>query len=92
MFSTWTFNPKGDIGAIPPAYQAAVAEHNDVIRQLADEYHLPLYDLAATNFWQNPDYWANPDPIHLAVSGTHEQARRYAAFLVERGLIPEPAR
>jgi hypothetical protein len=92
MFSTWTFNPNGDVGAIPPPYQAAVAEHNDIIRQLAAEYQLPIYDLAATSFWQNPDYWANPDPIHLAAPGTHEQARRYAAFIVEQGLIPEPSR
>jgi lysophospholipase L1-like esterase len=91
MFSTWTFNPNGDIEAIPPAYQTAVAEHNDIIRSLAAEYDLPIYDLAATDFRQNPDYWANPDPIHMAAPGTHEQARRYAAFLVEQGLIPEPS-
>ena len=89
--STWTYNRNAENGALSPARQAAVTEHNEIIRQLADEYHLPLYDLDATDFWQTREYWVDVDAIHMAVPGTHEQARRYAAFLVEQELIPPPA-
>jgi len=88
MFSTWTYNANGDPGAMPPAWRDAIVEHNDILRNLADEYGLPLYDLAATDFWETPEYWADVDPIHLAAPGAHEQARRYAAFMVEQELIP----
>ena len=91
MFSTWTFNRNGDLGAIPPAWQAAVEEHNAIMRQLAAEFDVPLYDLAASDFWQNPAYWAGADPIHMAAPGTYEQARRYADYMVENHLLPLPS-
>jgi lysophospholipase L1-like esterase len=88
MLSTWTYNANGDIGAMPPAWRDAIVEHNDILRKLAAEYGLPLYDLAATDFWETPEHWAGIDPIHMAAPGTYEQARRYAAFMVEQELIP----
>ncbi len=91
VLSTWTYNHNGLQQALSPARRDAVEEHNAILRQLGQEYHVPLYDLAATDFWQNPDYWVTVDPIHMAAPGTHEQARRYAAFLVQQGLIPAPA-
>jgi lysophospholipase L1-like esterase len=91
MLSTWTYNQDAEEQALTPARQAAVEEHNGIIRRLAEEYHLPVYDLAATDFWQNPDYWVTVDAVHMTAPGTHEQARRYADFLIQQGLIPRPA-
>lgn len=91
MLSTWaTYRPDGDPGPLPPIWYEAVAEHNDILRQLADKFRLPLYDLAATDFGQIPDYWALPDTVHVAARGAREQAARYAAFIAQRGLIPPP--
>jgi lysophospholipase L1-like esterase len=88
MFSTWTYDPHATTEAVPPTWAAAIDENNDIIRRLAVEFELPLYDLAATDFRDNDDYWA--DPIHLDAPGTHEQANRYAAYMDEQGLIPSP--
>ncbi len=86
MLSTWaTYRPDGDPGALPPAWYEAAAEHNDIVRRLADELRLPLYDLAVTDFGQIPDYWALPDTVHMAARGAREQAARYAAFIVQQG-------
>jgi lysophospholipase L1-like esterase len=91
MLSTWTYNQNAEEQALSPERRVAVEEHNEIIRRLADEYHLPLYDLASTGFWQNPDYWVTVDAVHMTAPGSHEQARRYADFLVEQGIIPAPA-
>ncbi len=91
MLSTWTYNQNAEEKALSPARRAAVEEHNGIVRRLAEEYQLPLYDLAATDFWQNPNHWVTVDAVHMTASGTHEQARQYAAFLVQQGLIPTPA-
>lgn len=89
MLSTWaTYRPDSDSGALPLPWYEAVAEHNAVLRRLSAEFRLPLYDLAATDFGQIPDYWALPDTIHMAARGAREQAARYAAFIVQQGLIP----
>jgi lysophospholipase L1-like esterase len=90
MLSTWTYNQNAGEQALSPERRAAVEEHNEVIRRLADDYHLPLYDLAATDFWQNQDYWVTVDAVHMTAPGTHEQARRYAEYLVRQGLIHTP--
>ncbi len=88
MLSTWTYGLNGDPAALPPQWIPVINEHNAILRRLAAEFDLPLYDLAATDFSQHPEYWALPDPIHMAAAGTHEQARQYAAFIDEQGLIP----
>jgi len=90
MLSTWTYNHNGQEQALSQERREAVEQHNVILRQLAEAYHLPLYDLAATDFWTHADYWVTVDPVHMAAPGTHEQARRYAEFLVEQGLIPRP--
>lgn len=70
----------------PELWQQGIAEHNAITRRLAEEFDLPYYDLAA-NFPVNPDFW-DTDGIHMLPPGTREQARQYAAFLVENGLLP----
>jgi lysophospholipase L1-like esterase len=90
MLSTWTYNQNAEEDMLSLERRAAVEEHNEVIRKLADEYRLPIYDLAATGFWQNPGYWVTEDAVHMTAPGSHEQARHYAEFLVQQELIPAP--
>ena len=57
---------------------------------MAEEYDLPFFDLAKTDFAMTLARWAGSDPIHMSPTGTHEQARLYATYLVDNHLIPEP--
>lgn len=90
MLSTWTYGLDGDPAAVPPQWRSAVEEHNAILRGLAADYNLPLYDLAATDFPRHPEYWGGPDPIHMSAVGTHEQARQYALFIDQQRLIVKP--
>ena len=69
-----------------PEYVRALAEHNDVLRALAAELDLPLFDFAAA-FPNEPRLYA--DGIHVNEFGALRKAQLFAAFLVERGLVPE---
>lgn len=88
MFSTWTYRPTAGVDSIPLEWRPGIEEHNEILRSLAAEYDLPLYDLAATDFAETLAHWAGEDPVHMSAVGTHEQASLYAAFLDEQGLIP----
>ncbi len=91
MFSTWTYFPE------QPGYwnsgnymiyefrQDAIDEHNTIIRDLAMELSIPLYDLHA-HMPYNAEFWI--DGRHMTELGTYEQAKQYAAFLVEQNLLP----
>jgi lysophospholipase L1-like esterase len=88
MFSTWTYRPTAGNESVPMEWRPAIEEHNNILRRLAAEFDLPLYDLAATDFAETLAYWAGEDPVHMSPVGTHEQASRYAAYLDEQGIIP----
>lgn len=84
VISSWAY----DVNAgRPQLWQDNIALHNRITRQIAAEMQIPYIDLAV-HFPVNPAFW-EPDGIHLVAAGTAEQAHRYAAFLVENGLIPE---
>jgi lysophospholipase L1-like esterase len=86
VLSTWAYYLEQE----RPAYwRAAVDENNAIIRQLADEMSVPLYDLAE-NLPLDRNLWSD-DGIHMYAPGTHEQAREYANFLIEENLLPEPS-
>lgn len=86
VLSTWVFDPEGDR---PEVWTLEIGEHNDIVRALAAEMGAPLYDLAA-KFPHDRALWTD-DAVHMTALGTHEQARQYAEFLVNEGLIPEPS-
>lgn len=93
LLSSWAYFPdetEGDwnLQALPYR-QEALEEHNAVAARLAADTGAAFYDLMGS-FPHNRDYWF-VDGMHLTPAGTIEQARQYAAFLVEQGLIPEPA-
>ena len=84
VLSTWAYYLDGDR---PDYWRSAVGEENDIIRQLAQEFDTPFYDLAAT-FPLSADYW-QVDGIHMVATGTQEQAQQYADYLIGSGLLPK---
>ncbi len=83
VLSTWVYNVDAER---PELWRQEIDAHNQIIRQLAEEMDVPLYDLEA-NFPVNSALWEQ-DGIHMVASGAQEQASQYATFLVEQGLIP----
>jgi lysophospholipase L1-like esterase len=90
LFATWAYysgeTPLGNI--LTQAYvRNAADEHNDILRSLASELEIPLIDFAVT-VPVNGEFWQ--DGMHMTAAGTAEQARQFAAFLVENDLLPKP--
>lgn len=85
LLSTWAYYVDGDH---PDPWRAAIAAHNAITEALAQEFALPLVDLAET-LPVDASYW-EPDGVHFVATGTREQAQQYAAFLVENDLLPAP--
>lgn len=73
---------------IPDYWVEAIAEQNAITRKVAEEMHVAFYDLMA-NLPVDGGMWFS-DNEHQNAAGTREQARQYAAFLVEQGLAPSP--
>jgi len=85
VISSWVYNVES---TRPELWRTAIAEHNAITRQIADDMTIPYIDLVP-EFPVDPANW-EADGIHLVASGTREQAQRYAAFLAESDLIPRP--
>jgi hypothetical protein len=73
---------------LAPYRQAALGEHNDVVREIASDTGMPMYDLAA-NFPYDQSLWTD-DGVHMTAPGLLEQAEQYAAFIVEQELVSSP--
>ncbi len=84
VVSSWVYNVEADR---PQLWRHSIAQHNTVIRQIAADMALPYINLAK-DFPIDSSYW-ELDGVHLVAAGTYEQARRYAAFLVDSGLLPK---
>lgn len=90
MFSTWTYNHHDTTSSTAEYWRLAVDQQNEVVRKLAEEFDLPLYDLVGTDFADDLAVWAGEDPIHMSPHGTEKQASLYAEFLAEQDIIPPP--
>lgn len=92
VFSSWTYFPDETVNnfnlMVKPYRQDAIAQQNTVLAAISADTSAEFFDLHAVLPY-NPDYWF-ADGIHLTPLGTTEQARLYAAFLVESGLLPTP--
>ncbi|MBN1201291.1 MAG: hypothetical protein JXJ20_05485 [Anaerolineae bacterium] len=91
MFSSWAYFP--DTTPVTNIYtfpwrRRAVAQHNAIAQQIAQETSAVYYDLAA-DLEYNRAFWFD-DGYHQSPSGAHEQARLYAAFIVGQGWLDEP--
>ena len=85
VVSSWAYNSEAER---PQLWRESIAQHNAVMRQIANEMGIPYINLAA-DFPINANYWEG-DGVHLVAAGTFEQARRYAEFLDESLLLPKP--
>lgn len=74
---------------LEPYRQQGIAELNDLLAQLADEFDVAFYDL-----WQDYEivpgmFWSQ---VHMRPDGTKQQADLYAKFIAENELITEQPR
>jgi hypothetical protein len=83
MISTWAYYPPL---IVKDYWETAFDEMNAVNTRVATDLDTLYYDLMGS-LPENADYWYE-DGEHQTVAGTEEQARRYAAYLVESGVLP----
>ena len=84
MLSTWAHSPYLKDYAAQDYYQLAFAENNDVVKEVAAEQHIPLFDFAEV-MPQDASYWA--DGRHVNEAGALVKARLFAEFIDAEGLI-----
>jgi lysophospholipase L1-like esterase len=84
MFSTWAYSPYLHDYASEGYYQQGFTENNDVVKEVATNQQIPLFDFAAV---MRPDaqYWA--DGRHSNEMGALVKARLFAEFIDAQGLI-----
>ncbi|HET9905936.1 MAG TPA: SGNH/GDSL hydrolase family protein [Anaerolineales bacterium] len=86
LLSTWAHSPFLNDYAAEDYYQLAFAENNDVVKEVATEQQIPLFDFAAV-MPKDARYWA--DGRHVNEAGAVEKARLFAEYISEQGLIDE---
>lgn len=85
VLATWTHDARA--AERLPWWVNAVAEHNDIIRQIAEDTGTPLLDLAQSDLSKDPALWG--DDSHFIPAGYERQARLIEGFLLENDLLPE---
>jgi lysophospholipase L1-like esterase len=82
MLPTWAYWE----ATIEPGiyWSEAIAEHNQIVRQLADEYELLTVDYAELAP-QDVAFWS--DYIHMNSDGSRHQAQTFAGYLVEQDVF-----
>ncbi len=68
-----------------PEYREAIAENNDVLRQVAREMAVPVVDLAKV-IPGDPRYFT--DGVHFTEDGNGVMAHLIGSFLIARRLVP----
>jgi lysophospholipase L1-like esterase len=86
LLLTWAYRPDETSYTARPEYQAAFAEHNEIIRQVSAELGTHFYDFAA-EMPTDAEYWV--DGRHMTPEGNRLRAELIAAYLDEAGIIPE---
>src|SRR5688572_12048085 len=84
LFSTWAFSPYLNDYASQDYYQQGFQENNEVVKEVANRHHIPLFDFAAV-MPQDAKYWA--DGRHVNELGALEKATLFAEFIDNQGLI-----
>lgn len=84
MFSTWAYSPYLKDYAAEGYYQQGFKENNDVVKSVATEQHISLFDFAAV-MPQDAKYWA--DGRHSNEAGALVKAKLFAEFIDAQGLI-----
>ncbi|MGC9503058.1 SGNH/GDSL hydrolase family protein [Baaleninema sp.] len=78
--------PDIDQRAGSPEYQFAIAEHNQVLKNIAQRRNVSLLDFAAT-FPRQEQYY--DDGVHVTEAGSRLKAQMFANFIVEQSLVPK---
>ena len=86
ILSTWAYSPYLKDYASQDYYQHGFQENNDVVKEVAADQHIPLFDFAAV-MPQDTSYWA--DGRHVNESGALEKAALFAEFIHTQGLIEQ---
>jgi lysophospholipase L1-like esterase len=84
MFSTWAYSPYLKDYASEGYYQQGFRENNDVVKEVATDQRIPLFDFAGV-MPQDAEYWA--DGRHVNEAGALVKARLFAEFIDAQGLI-----
>jgi lysophospholipase L1-like esterase len=84
LLSTWAHSPYLNDYASQDYYQLAFAENNDVVKEVAAEQQIPLFDFAEV-MPQDATYWA--DGRHVNEAGAVVKAKLFAEFIDAEGLI-----
>jgi lysophospholipase L1-like esterase len=86
LFSTWAYSPNLNDYASRDYYQQGFRENNDVVKDVATEQQIPLFDFAAV-MPQEAIYWA--DGRHVNEAGALVKARLFAEYIHDQGLIDQ---
>jgi lysophospholipase L1-like esterase len=86
LFSTWAHSPYLNDYASKDYYQHGFQENNEVVKEVANKHHIPLFDFAAV-MPQDARYWA--DGRHVNEAGALEKATLFAEFIHTQGLIEQ---
>jgi lysophospholipase L1-like esterase len=84
MFATWAYSKYLNDYASKESYQQGFEENNQVIKDTANNHHIPLFDFARV-MPQDAKYWA--DGRHSNETGALLKADLFAEFIHAQGLI-----
>ena len=84
LLATWAYSPYLNDYASKDYYQQGFQENNEVVKEVANRLHIPLFDFAAV-MPQDARYWA--DGRHVNEAGALEKATLFAEFIHTQGLI-----
>lgn len=88
VLMSWAYNTQtpipGDFVKLD-YFQSAFDEHNGIMRQIAEDFSVPLFDFAPV-MSDDLVYWL--DGSHMSAEGNRVRAELLAEFLVSENLIP----
>jgi len=84
LFATWAYSPYLNDYASKDYYQQGFQENNEVVKDVANRHHIPVFDFA-TVMPQDAKYWA--DGRHVNEAGALEKAHLFAEYIHTMGLI-----
>jgi len=87
MLSTWAHSPNMQCYAALPYYRLGFQQHNQILRNTADDLSLPIFDFASV-MPEDRKYWA--DGRHVNEEGAYLKASLFADFIRENDLIRFP--
>jgi len=84
LLTTWAYSPYMQDYASQDYYQHGFKENNDVLKEVAVEQQVPIFDFAAL-MPQDAKYWA--DGRHVNEAGALVKARLFAEYIHGQGWI-----